>query len=64
MAEPDDREALQEELKKADAAVAALEHLAEDDDLLAVLEARRSKRDAVSAKLRAARPIKSQLRAA
>ena len=58
------REALQEELRKAEAAVVALEQVADDPDILKVLESRKAKRDHVREQLRAARPLRSQLRAA
>jgi len=59
------REKLQEELRKAELAVTALEALdSEDPDMTALLDIKRQKRDAARAQLHAARPLRSQLRAA
>ena len=59
-----EREVLQAELRKAEAAAQAIENLPPDDDLVPVLEARKARRDEIRTKLHAARPVKSQVKAA
>jgi len=58
------RAALQEQLKVAEAAFAALEALGEDPDLAPLLDIKKAKRDSIREQLHAARPIRSQLRSA
>lgn len=59
-----DRERLQAELKKVEAAVQTLEAMPPDEDIAPILASRRAKRDDIRARLHAARPVRSQLRAA
>ena len=58
------RETLQEELRAAEAAVAALEQCGDAPDIQSALAARKAKRDEAHERLRAARPLRTQLRAA
>lgn len=62
--EETDREKLQAELKKVEAAVQTLESVQLDEDLIPILESRRTKRDDIRSRLHAARPLKSQIKVA
>ena len=59
-----DREVLQAELRRAEAAVQAIENLPPDHDLVPVLEARKARRDELITKLHAVQHVRSQLKAA
>ena len=59
-----EREELQARLKEAEARVASLEPLVADPDVAIILADRKKKRDDIRFELHAARPLKTQLKAA
>lgn len=59
-----EQERLQAELKKTESTVVALEAMTPDSDILALIAQKRLHLEAIRGKLHAARPLRSQLRAA